>query len=349
MTGKRSNGNPGARTIEQPTPARASATGRRLPSLAHVIEVHGLLLLAILLVVFYSLRLPDTFPTALTAQSILSDKSTVALLSLAEVVVIAGGKFDLSIGYVLGISHILAVGLQVRSDLSWQLTALIVLLVGAAIGLVNGLLVQFAQIDSFIATLGTGTIVYSISIWYTGGQQVLGVLSSGFLAINGSKLFGIPIPAFYVLACTAIIWLAFEYLPIGRYLYAIGSNPRAAELVGIGINRYVIGSFIASGVIAAFAGVVLGSRLQVGQSNIGPEYLLPAFVGALLGATTIKPGRVNAWGTLIAVLILAIGISGIQQMGASFYVEPLFNGATLIVAVGLAGYAARRRLRARTT
>ncbi len=97
--------------------------------------------------------------------------------------------------------------------------------------------------------------------------------------------------------------------------------------------------------MTAIAGVVLGAKLQVGQSNIGPEYLLPAFVGALLGSTSVRPGRVNVWGTIIAVLILAVGISGIQQMGASFFIEPLFNGLTLIVAVGLAGYFARRRLR----
>jgi ribose transport system permease protein len=134
-------------------------------------------------------------------------------------------------------------------------------------------------------------------------------------------------------------------LPIGRYLYAIGSYERAAELIGIPITRYVIGSFVASGVVTAIAGIVLGAKLQVGQSNIGPEYLLPAFVGALLGSTSVRPGRVNVWGTIIAVLILAVGISGIQQLGASFFIEPLFNGLTLIVAVGLAGYFARRRLR----
>jgi ribose transport system permease protein len=328
------------------SPAQA-AMGRLVPNLLRLIEVYGVLLLAILLVIFYSWLLPRTFPTALTAQSILSDKSTVALLSLAEAIVIAAGQFDLSIGYVVGISHILAVGLQVRSGLSWEVATIIALLVGAAIGLTNALLVQLAQIDSFIATLGTGTIIYGISIWYTGGQQIVGPLPPEFLAINGAKFFGIPLPALYVLAVTILVWLAFEYFPVGRYLYAIGANQRAAELVGIPIDRYVTGAFVASGVIAAFAGLVLGSRLQVGQSNIGPEYLLPAFVGALLGATTIKPGRVNAWGTLIAVLVLAIGISGIQQMGASFFVEPLFNGLTLIVAVGLAGYAARRRLRAR--
>ncbi len=337
-------------TMEQPQAkrvARATGTGRIVPALLRLIEVYGLLLIAVLLVLFYAWLLPRTFLTPLTAQSILSDKSTVALLSLAEVIVIATGQFDLSIGYVIGLSHILAIGLQVRAGLPWEVAAIIVLLIGAGIGLVNALLVQLAQIDSFIATLGTGTVVYGISIWYTGGQQIVGVLPPAFVAINGAKLFGIPLPAFYVLGVTILVWLVFEYLPVGRYLYAIGANRRAAELVGISIDRYVTGAFVASGVITAFAGIVLASRLQVGQSNIGPEYLLPAFVGALLGATTIKPGRVNAWGTLVAVLVMAIVIYGIHQMGASFFVEPLFNGLTLIAAVGLAGYAARRRLRAR--
>lgn len=183
-----------------------------------------------------------------------------------------------------------------------------------------------------------------MSEWYTGGQQISGTLPPGFVAINGAAPFGIPIPAIYVLVVAVLLWIAFEYLPIGRYLYAIGSNERAAELIGIPITRYVIGAFVASGIITAIAGIVLGAKLQVGQSNIGPEYLLPAFVGALLGSTTVRPGRVNVWGTIIAVLILAVGISGIQQMGASFFIEPLFNGLTLIVAVGLAGYFARRRL-----
>jgi ribose transport system permease protein len=74
--------------------------------------------------------------------------------------------------------------------------------------------------------------------------------------------------------------------------------------------------------------------------------MLPAFVGAMLGSTTVKPGRVNVWGTVVAVMLLAVGISGIEQLGGAFYVEPLFNGITLVIAVGMAGWAARRRLRA---
>jgi ribose transport system permease protein len=88
---------------------------------------------------------------------------------------------------------------------------------------------------------------------------------------------------------------------------------------------------------------VLAARLRIGQASVGLEFLLPALVGAFLGSTTIKPGRVNVWGTVIAVAILAVGISGIQQLGAVFYVEPLFNGITLVLAIGLAGYAQRKR------
>jgi ribose transport system permease protein len=314
-------------------------------TVSRLIATQGLLLLTIVLAIVFSIVLPSTFPTLLTAQSILSDRSTVAFLALAEMIVISAGQFDLSIGYGIGLAHILAIGLQVKSGVPWPLAILIVIVLGATIGLINGMLVRFAKIDSFIATLGVGTILYALSEWYTGGQQISGKLPDAFVAINGAAPLGIPIPALYVLIIAVLLWIAFEYLPIGRYLYAIGSNERAAELVGIPITRYVVGGFVASGIVTAFAGVVLAAKLQVGQSNIGPEYLLPAFVGALLGSTSVRPGRVNVWGTIIAVLILAVGISGIQQLGASFFIEPLFNGLTLIVAVGLAGYFARRRLR----
>jgi ribose transport system permease protein len=314
-------------------------------TVSRLIANQGLLLLTIVLVIAFSIILPNTFPSLLTAQSILSDRSTIAFLALAEMVVISAGQFDLSIGYGIGLAHILAVGLQVKSGVPWPLAILVVIVLGALIGLVNGILVRFAKIDSFIATLGVGTILYAISEWYTGGRQISGTLPDAYVALNGAAPLGIPIPALYVLVIAILLWIAFEYLPIGRYLYAIGSNERAAELIGIPITRYVIGAFVASGVVTAIAGIVLGAKLQVGQSNIGPEYLLPAFVGALLGSTSVRPGRVNVWGTIIAVLILAVGISGIQQMGASFFIEPLFNGLTLIVAVGLAGYFARRRLR----
>jgi ribose transport system permease protein len=322
---------------------------RRVPSTwrpAQALGPYGLLLLTILLIIFFSVLLPSTFPTPLNLRAILSDKSIVAFLSLAAMIPLSTNKFDLSIGFGIGLAHILVIGLQVQFGVPWPLAVLAVLFIGLLVGTINGVLVEAAQIDSFIATLGTGSILYAISFAYTGGQQIVGTLPPQFIAINGFAPFGIPAPAIYVLALGVVLWLAFEFLPIGRYMYAIGSNPRAAELSGIPKHRYVILAFAASGLITALAGVVLGSKLQVGQANVGNEFLLPAFVGALLGSTAIKVGRVNVWGTLVAVAVLAVGISGIEQLGSSFFVEPLFNGTTLLIAVGLAGFAARRRVRA---
>ncbi len=141
----------------------------------------------------------------------------------------------------------------------------------------------------------------------------------------------------------AVLWFVLEYMPLGRYMYAIGANPKAAALNGIPVERYTMLAFTLSGLLTAVAGVLLASKLRIGQASVGLEFLLPALVGAFLGSTTIKPGRVNIWGTLCGVVILAVGISGIQQLGGSFWVEPLFNGVTLLIAIGIAGYAQRRR------
>jgi ribose transport system permease protein len=309
---------------------------RRLP-------VYGLPILTVFLIVLFSLILPETFPTLLNVRSIVSDKAIIAMLSLAAMVPMAAGKIDLTVGYGIVLWHILAISLQTMLGVPWPVAVLVVVLLGAVVGLLNGVLVEVARIDSFIATLGTGTVLYAIALWHSGGRQVVGVLPQGFLALNGTMIFGLPITGFYVLALAVVMWLVLEHLPIGRYLYAIGANPKAAALNGIPVQRFTMGAFLVSGTLTAVAGVLLASKLRIGQASVGLEYLLPALVGAFLGSTTIKPGRVNVWGTLVGVAILAVGIAGIQQFGGSFWVEPMFNGVTLLIAIGIAGYAQRRR------
>jgi ribose transport system permease protein len=325
-------------------PTRSELKGlSRIEVIRRLLPVYGLPVLTVVLIIVFSILLPDTFPTMLNVRSILSDKAIIALLSLAAMLPMMAGRIDLTVGYGIVLWHILAISLQTQFGLSWEVAVVLVLLAGAFCGLINGLLVEIAKIDSFIATLGTGTIIYALALWHTGGQQVMGRLPRGFLEINGTWFIGLPITAFYVLALAVLLWIVTERLPMGRFIYAIGANPRAAALNGIPVRGYVIGVFVASSTLTAFAGIVLASKLRIGQASVGLEYLLPALVGAFLGSTTIKPGRVNVWGTLVGVLILAVGISGIQQFGGAFFVEPLFNGATLVVAIGIAGYAQRRR------
>ena len=311
--------------------------------LARALPVYGLVALTVCLALVFSLMLPDTFPTLFNVRAILSDKSVIALLALAATIPMVTGKIDLTVGYGIVLWHILAISLQTRYGLPWPAAVLIVLFAAAAFGMLNGLLVELAQIDSFIATLGTGTVLYAIAMWHSGGRQIVGDLPDHFTAIAGGQLLGLPIGAFYVLAVALVLWIVTEFTPLGRALYVIGANPKAAQLNGISVRRHVMGAFVASGLLSGFAGVMLASRLQIGQASVGLEFLLPALVGAFLGSTTIRPGRVNVWGTLVGVAILAIGISGIQQFGGAFYVEPLFNGLTLLISIGIAGWAQQRR------
>jgi ribose transport system permease protein len=319
---------------------RGLTIGQKLIRLA---PTYGLVILMFGLILFFSVLLPNTFPTLLNLRSILSDKAIIALLSLAAMIPMVAGRIDLTVGYGIVLWHILAISLQTMYGLPWPVAVGLVLILGIATGALNGLLVEVARIDSFIATLGTGTVLYALALWHTGGRQMVGQLPDAFYAINGTFVFGLPITAFYVLAITLILWVVLDYTPIGRYLYAIGANQRAAELNGIPTRKFVIGAFVASGALTALAGVLLASKLRIGQASVGLEFLLPALVGAFLGSTTIKPGRVNVWGTIVGVMILAVGISGIQQFGGSFWVEPLFNGTTLLIAIGIAGYAQRKK------
>ncbi|MGK4585008.1 ABC transporter permease [Kitasatospora sp. HPMI-4] len=315
----------------------------------HLIGSYGLPALAALLFLVFSVVLPDTFPTLDNISSILSSQSIPAILALGATIPITTGRFDLSIGYGLGLAHVVVLWLIVDGGWPWPLACLAVILGGTAFGVLNGLVVEYGRIDSFIATLGTGSILYAFSGWITGGARIVpgaGGLPTAFTDLYDSRFLGLPVSASYVAVLAAALWLLLERLPLGRYLYVIGAGVRTAELVGIPVRRYSVYAFAGSGLVVGCAGVLLAAEQQIGNPSVGIDYLLPAFVGALLGSTAIRPGRANALGTVVAVAVLAVGLAGIGQLGADFWAVPLFNGAALLIAVGLAGYSARRRLRA---
>ncbi|MEV6292785.1 ABC transporter permease [Streptomyces sp. NPDC051896] len=328
-----------------PSPFPRRSRPRRRGPAWRLVSAYGLLVLTALLFLVFSLTLPRTFPTRDTVDSILSNQSIPAVLALAAMVPIVTGSFDLSLGYGLGLAHVMVLQLVVNDGWPWPWACLVVLAGGAVVGVLNGVVVEFGRIDSFIATLGTGSMLYAVTGWVTGGGRIVPGphgLPAAFTGIYDSKVLGIPLPALYVLVLAVALWVVLERLPLGRYLYVIGSNPRAADLAGVPTRRYTVCAFAASGLIVGCAGVLLAAQQEIGNPSVGLDYLLPAFVGALLGSTAIKPGRPNALGTVVAVAVLAVGLTGIGQMGADFWTIPLFYGGTLLLAVGLAGYSARR-------
>ena len=154
--------------------------------LVRLIPTYGLVILTAALIIIFSLALPSTFPTLLNVRSIISDKAIIALLSLGAMIPMAAGRIDLTVGYGIVLWHILAISLQTVYGVPWPVAVLIVLCLGAIMGVLNGLLVEVAKIDSFIATLGTGTILYALALWHTGGRQVVGVVPDGFYKLNST-------------------------------------------------------------------------------------------------------------------------------------------------------------------
>ncbi len=304
---------------------------------------YSLVFITVILILFFSLSTKH-FASILTLRALLGDKSIIALLALAASTTMIVGKIDLNVGFAMTLWHVLPISLQEHYDFSWPVAIVIVLLLGCIYGVLNGLLVALADIDSFVATLGTGTIIYAISLWHTEGKQVvLQDIPQTFENIYFTDIGIFPVISLYAFFLCLLLWLITAYTPVGRAMYAVGGNPVAALLNGIPVNKYIICAFGASGLITAFTGVMLAAKLGVGQSSVGQNFLLPALVGAFLGSTSIKPGRINIWGTMMAVILLAVGTTGIQQYGSAFFVEPLFNGGTLVLALGLAAYAQNRK------
>jgi ribose transport system permease protein len=211
------------------------------------------------------------------------------------------------------------------------------IVVGAVVGIVQGLLIVRARIDSFIATLGASSVLLALLAWLANSQQILG-LSSGFQQVGNKQLFGLTLPFYILIGLALIVWYVLECTPVGRRVYATGGNIEAARLAGIRTPLVILAALAACGAIAATSGILVSSQLGVGDPTIGPPYLLPAFSAAFLGSTQFRDGRFNVWGTVVAVYVLASGVKGLQLAGAPVWIPDLFNGLALLLAVGLAKY-----------
>jgi ribose transport system permease protein len=310
-----------------------------------IVGKYGLGLLAIVLLVVFSVAEPDSFATVNNYRAILDNQTIVVLLAFAAMVPLIVGRFDLSVAAVLSISHVFAVGLIVKQGWSPAAAIAVTLIIALFIGLINGILVVGLHVDAFVATLGTSSVVGGVALAYTDGQTIFGSVPESFTDLARGRVSGIPQPVILVLIVAILLGVVLGALPIGRRMYATGGNEAAARLTGIETRRYVIGAFVASAFLSGIAGVVLGSRLGTASPSTGASLLLPAFAGAFLGATTVRPGRFNVAGTIIAVYTLAIAVSGLQQLGAPVWFEPVFNGSALILAVASSQWALRQRRR----
>ena len=286
------------------------------------------------LVVLFSLWVPDTFLTTGVWRSLLADSAVTALVAIAVTIPLAAGTFNLAVGTEAGLAAILSAWLLEKAHLGVIPTLGLAVAAGCAIGSVSGALIVRARIDSFIATLGMSSILLALISWISSGQQILN-LPPSFQKIATGELLGLAYPVWIMLAVGVVVWYVVQGTPTGRRLYATGGNPSAARLAGVPTGRVIVLSLVSCGAIAALAGVLTSAKLAVGDPTVGPGYLLPAYAAAFLGSTQFHGGRYNVWGSVIAVLVLAVGVKGLQLAGAPVWIPDLFNGAALLLAVAM--------------
>lgn len=318
-------------------PADAPRPRRRL---LHNLARFGVPLVTLVLFALFWLLNPDTFLTVANLQVVAASNSIGLLLALAALAPLIGGEFDLSIGFMLELSAVMTAVLIGQEHVPIAAALPVVLVTGALIGFLNGFLITRVGISSFIATLGVGSLAGAASLYLTQGAILIEGIPRSLINFGQGFVSGVPNVVGIGLGGLVAFWVVCEHTTFGRKLVAVGLSRRASELVGVRTGRMLVVSFVISGVVAAFCGFLSLARTGSASSGIGANYLLPALAACFLGATAVKVGRFNVLGTGFAVLLVAVGLNGLQLLGAPGWVEPGFDGAVLLVAVGASRLAA---------
>jgi ribose transport system permease protein len=317
-------------THTRPSAARRIAGGLAFDRIGAVYVWIGIAIL-------FSIWAPDRFPQLATVKQVLNANALTAMAALSIVIPLAARVFDLSFAFTMSLSGIVAVHF-VGVGLPLGLALLLGVASGVGIGVINATVVVVMRIDSFIGTLATGSLIASLITMATGDTPILDIkLSGGFAKIGQTDVGGVTLPVLYAIVFAFAIWYLLEHTATGRRLYATGFNPDAARLSGVKVERLRFMSLVASGGLAGVAGIVLASTIQSGSPTAGTPYLLPAFAAAFLGATQLKHGRFNAWGTIIAVLLLGTGTTGLALANAPQWAANMFVGVVLIASLAVTG------------
>jgi ribose transport system permease protein len=295
----------------------------------------GLLWVMIALFALFSIWLPSTFFTLGNVQTMVNSQSVILMLAIAATVPLRAGDFDFSIAAVMTASTATVVVL-VSHGQSLALAVLLALGVGLVVGTINTLLIVMVGVDSLITTLGLLTALGGYAYAITNSNVIDLPQSSAVLGFARDTIAGFPAATWYAWILVVIAWYVYEKTPLGRYLIFIGGNRDAARLAGVRVSAVRGFALLTSALLSAFAGVVLAGQLGAIDPSIGSQYLLQPFAAALLGATTVTIGRANALGTLVALYLLVIGVTGLELLGASSWANDVFNGLALVVAVTVA-------------
>lgn len=296
-------------------------------------ERFALLGVWVVLIIAFSIAVPDTFPTLANVSNMLGSQAVLLVLALGLIVPLRAGDYDLSVASTLNLSAVVVAILNVNHHWGIWTSVLVAIGVSLLVGVINGLIITRFAIDPFIVTLGVSTVVQGLIYWVSHSVTITGVDRSLSKTVLTQPFLSIPLDVYYAVGLCVVIWYVFDHTAFGQRLLFAGQGRDVARLNGVKVSGLRWVSFVISAGIAGVAGVMYAGTTASADPVSGAAFLLPAFAACFLGSTVLRIGRFNPWGTLIAVFFLVTGITGLQLLGAQQYVQQLFYGGALVIAV----------------
>jgi simple sugar transport system permease protein len=285
----------------------------------------------LVLVAFFAVA-ADEFSSASNMLNIGRQIAPMLIVAVAMTFVITTGGIDLSVGSTVALTGSL-LALLIAAGWDPTLTLFAVLLVGAAIGALNGYVFSYGRVPAFITTLATMSIVRGTALRATEGYSTPITADSWVVSIGQGRILGTPTPAIIALAVTAIGWWVYNQMGYGRYVVGFGSNREAVRRAGVDVRRIGMSVYLLTAGAAALAGIMIATRLQSGSSNAGVGLELEAITAVALGGTNLLGGRGSIVGTLLGALVLGVIANGLVLLGVSPYYVQITQGAILLLAI----------------
>lgn len=297
-----------------------------------VYKEYATLIFLIITIIFFAI-FAQGFLSVSNIMNILRQISIIGICSIGMMFVILTGGIDLSVGSVIGVTGTLIAYLMVKANVNMYMAVAAGMFAAAAIGLVNGLCVTKLSIPPLITTLATMTGGRGVCYIITGGISIFG-FPKAFSVLGQGYVWIVPVPVLCMLFILILGWFLLTKRPYGTYLYSIGGNEEAARLCGINTDKTLILTYVLSGVFAAFAGIVLLSRVNTGPAALGEGYEMDVITSVVLGGVSVSGGEGKLKGVVCGVLIMGILSNGLLIMGISEYYQMVVKCCVLLLAVG---------------
>jgi ribose transport system permease protein len=313
---------------------------RRRRGLEDASSKFGVIGVWMLLIVLFGALKPDLFLTLSNFQTMFDSQSVLLLLSLALLISMISGDFDLSVAGVFSMDLVIIGRMNIVDHVNPLYAILTVLALSLAVGAVQAFIIVRLRLSSFIVTLGTGTAYMGIA-FAINNTAVSGV--SPRYTQFFSHSFGVQVAFWLAVGVVLLLWYVYGYTPLGRRLFFVGASKNVARLAGINVDRLRFCSLVSGSLLAGFAAIVTAGYLNEADPTLASNFLLPAISAALLGTTCIWPGKPNPIGTFVATYFLVTGYTGLEELGLSSWIQQVFYGTALVVAVGVSSVSARRK------